>query len=147
MVYWALVVEDNEALRSVMAEMFEVVGLKVLTARDGAEAVHILNDFMPDLITLDYNIPGMSGLSLLQHIRQSKGGNRVTVVLVTGDYRVKSAPEAALADLFLEKPVSMKDLVALTDRISHSVPDTEPSGSEVRQNLKKANPSLFDTFR
>ena len=139
---WALVIEDNEALRSVMAEMFQSLGLSVLKARDGAEALKILDDFMPDLITLDLHIPDMSGLSVLQHIRQSNGGQRVTVVIVTGDRRIDHPSEIALADLFLQKPVCIKDLVNLAERLVESVSETEPSGESIRRELKKGN-SMF----
>lgn len=142
MVPWALVIEDNEALRSVMAEMFQSIGLNVLTARDGAEALDVLDDFMPDLITLDLHIPDMSGLSLLQHIRQLRGGQRVTVVVVTGDCCADHPSEAKLADMFLQKPVSIKDLVGLTERLIDSVTETVPDGEAIRRELRRANPML-----
>lgn len=144
---WALIIEDNEALRVVLAEMLEQVGFDVLAAKNGTEALHVLDGVMPDLITLDINIPGASGLTILQRIRLSTGGEFVTVVVLSGDRPSDHPAEAALADVFLMKPAGMAELVRLAERLARSTDATQPSGVDIRRELKKAQPALFIDYR
>lgn len=143
MIYWALIVEDNEALRLVLAEMLKEVGFEVMTARDGNQAMMALQGVMPNLITLDINIPGMTGLELLHHIRESRGGRRTTVVVLSGDLPSQHPAEAGLADVFLVKPVGMGELVELAERLIKSTDETQPAGGDIREYIKLTNPSLF----
>ena len=119
MVYSALIIEDNEGLRIVLAEMLAQLGFSVIGARDGTEAMRLLEGTLPTLITLDINIPGVSGLNVLRHIRQAKGSDQTTVVVLSGDHPTDHAEAAALADMFLVKPVGMGTLVTLAERIMH----------------------------
>lgn len=63
-----LVVDDSALMRKLLREIFEKEGFEVLTARNGVEAIEINNNFQPDLITLDINMPEMDGLTALSHI-------------------------------------------------------------------------------
>jgi DNA-binding response OmpR family regulator len=144
---WALVIEDNGALQIVLAEMLKQVGFDVLTAKNGHEALAVLDGVMPDLITVDVHIPGASCLEILQHIRQSKDGQLATVVILSGDRPSDHPAEVKLADVYLMKPAGMRELIALAERLAQSSDATQPSGVNIRNELKKAQPALFLDYR
>ncbi len=138
--YSALIIEDNEAFRVVLAEMLTQVGFEVTGARDGTEAMHLLQGNLPDLMTLDINIPGVSGLDILRYIRQVNGGERTTAVVLSGDHPTDHAEAAAIADMFLVKPVGMATLFTLAERIMR---DPE-KGQAVPEPVKSANPGTLN---
>jgi CheY-like chemotaxis protein len=135
--YRALVVEDYEALRMLTAKALSYAGFDVVTAQDGTEAVQCLGGDLPDLLTLDVNIPGVSCLKILETVRQRPGGQRVTIVIISGKRLSELSAEAQLADLVLEKPVGVQELIALGERFTQSLEATQPSGKEIRAALKQ----------
>lgn len=141
MTYWALIIEDSEALRQVFTDMLEHIGFEVMTAKDGTQAINILDGVVPDLITLDINIPGTPGLNVLQYIRESKVAHQATVVVISGDPPDDHAAEAELADVYLMKPVGMGELVKLGQRLMQSSDETQPVGHDIRRYLKDNTPS------
>lgn len=113
-----LIAEDNADLRKLFSYVFQKNGYDVHTVADGQRALDFLNTQpLPDVIILDVNMPYVSGLDLLQHVRATSTMKHVQVILVSGNSTVEHAPEAALADLMLIKPVSPNDLVTLADRL------------------------------
>ncbi|MBK9749803.1 MAG: response regulator transcription factor [Anaerolineae bacterium] len=113
-----LIAEDNADLRKLFSYVFQKNGYAVHTVADGQRALDFLNTQpLPDVIILDVNMPYVSGLDLLQHVRATSTMKHVQVILVSGNSTVEHAPEAALADLMLIKPVSPNDLVTLADRL------------------------------
>lgn len=139
----ALIAEDDLSLRRIMSKAFRLAGFTVKEAGDGHEAMQHLQQNLPDLIVLDHNMPGPSGLTILSHVRQAEGGQVVTIILMTGDHLVEQVPEAALADYFLLKPVSMHDLTTIAWRSVTSAAKTEPDGKAIREAMVQQRPDLF----
>lgn len=115
-----LVVDDDFMVASVhtrfvqRVEGFEVVG----AARNGAEALHLVEELRPDLVLLDVHLPDMSGLDVLARLRAE--GNHVGVVMVTAE-RGAEAVRAALhggAMQYLVKPFEHADLVARLQQVA-----------------------------
>jgi len=109
-----LVVDDNEALRALMAEFLRVHGFNVSTASDGQTALYELSRQPPDLVLLDVQMPGLDGFEVCRRIKASPETRLTPVVLVTGlsatEDRVRGLD--AGADDFLTKPVDRSELVA-----------------------------------
>jgi len=88
-----LVVDDDNLMREVLKallrdEGFEVVG----EARDGQSALALLERLLPDIVCLDVNMPGMSGIEVLKAIRA--GNPAIRVVMITGDASMGTVREA-----------------------------------------------------
>jgi DNA-binding NtrC family response regulator len=105
-----LVVEDESNERSGLAELLRAWGYDAETAADGAEAVEKVAAFSPAVILSDLRMPGMTGMELLRHLRESQSG--ASFIILTGQGTVEEAVEATKlgAFNFLEKPVDPKRL-------------------------------------
>ena len=112
-----LVVDDEEALRTVLAKCLKTKDRVLLTARDGIEAVELVEHSQVDLVFLDVNMPGPNGIETLKRIK--KLDREVSVVMMSGYGTIENAIEAMKngADEFLLKPISPDAAKALASRI------------------------------
>lgn len=114
-----LVVDDDNAVRQVTVEMLRDLGSEVQQAQGGAEALMLLSaaPAPPDVILLDYAMPGMNGLALARRLREN--GLTVPIGMVTGyaDLADVDAGESPL-DGLLRKPFSIEELLAMMLRLS-----------------------------
>lgn len=109
-----LVVDDDLPVRSVLKQMLEKQGVRVMTAEDGATALALTRSEGPDLVILDVMMPGMSGLEVCRRLKAAPDTRLLPVILVTGlDARSdRLAGIEAGADDFLSKPVDRAELIA-----------------------------------
>jgi len=102
-----LVADDDPAQRLLLQSVVEQLGLRVVLAKNGVEAVECFKSCEPDLVLLDIKMPLMNGLQVSELIRQDKNGQDVPIVLITGsdDHRsIKQAFDLGVTD-FITKPV------------------------------------------
>jgi two-component system phosphate regulon response regulator PhoB len=107
-----LVVEDEAPIREMVCFVLEQNGFQPVEAEDYDSAVNQLNEPWPDLILLDWMLPGGSGLQFIKHLKREALTRDIPVVMLTarGDERAKrSAMEAGVAK-FITKPFSPKAL-------------------------------------
>ncbi|QSQ15954.1 sigma-54-dependent transcriptional regulator [Myxococcus landrumensis] len=109
-----LVADDEEGVRSFIAEALEVEGHTVTTAADGDEAARLLAKQGVDLLVTDLRMPGMDGLTLLRKVREEQPDVEVVVLTAVGS--VESAVSAMKAGAFeyLLKPVGSPAELRLT---------------------------------
>ena len=108
-----LAVDDNPANRAVADALLSAMGMQVILAQNGAEALEVLGAEAVDLVFLDINMPVMGGVQALQAIRAGQGGRPdVPVVALTADAMVGDR-ERYLAHGFddhLAKPIQPRQL-------------------------------------
>lgn len=111
-----IIVEDNSVLTGLFREALEgVEALNVAgTARDGNELFDILDglrkrDENPDVIIMDYGLPGSNGLDILPKVRAEHPHCRV--IITSGDSRVAGRAMEEGADIFLLKPFGIDQLI------------------------------------
>ena len=73
---FALVVDDSITVRRVTQRLLERNGMRVLTAKDGVDAMAMLQDHMPDVILLDIEMPRMDGYEVATHVRTDRAARR-----------------------------------------------------------------------
>ena len=117
-----LLVEDAQDLAQVITRELEAEGYGVVQASDGAAALEQFDRHQPDLLILDWMLPGLDGLEVLRRIRQTSA---VPVLMLTarGEEMDRVIGLEVGADDYLTKPFSMRELIArvraLLRRISH----------------------------
>jgi two-component system, sensor histidine kinase RpfC len=113
-----LVADDNPTNREVIGKILERGGHVVTHVTDGDQVLDAVERTSPDLVILDRNMPGMSGIEALQALRLITGGQeRLPVIMLSADATPEAKREAldAGADAFLSKPI---EAVRLLDEIS-----------------------------
>ena len=107
-----LLVEDDDTLAQPLIEELRASGFEVARAADGEEALSEHDRASPDLVLLDWRLPGIDGLTVLRRLRE--GGHRTPVLMLTGRAgetdRVLGLEVGA--DDFLAKPFSVPELMA-----------------------------------
>jgi two-component system KDP operon response regulator KdpE len=106
-----LIVDDDPQIRRVLRTAFVAQGYEILDARNGEEALEKLRDAKVDLIVLDMNMPGMSGLETCRTIRSTSD---VSIIMLTVRDAEADKVEAldAGADDYITKPFSSPELLA-----------------------------------
>ena len=112
-----LVVDDEDALRTVLSAELNSEGYEVGTAADGMEAVNELQKIKYDLILLDIKMPNMNGFEVLKVIKEKHSGTKV--IMLTGFADLKNAIESKKlgAEDFVSKPYDLVDLLTTIDRV------------------------------
>lgn len=109
-----LVVEDEEPLSLLLRYNLEAEGFVVETAMRGDDAELILKEHVPDLVLLDWMLPGLSGIELCRRLRQRPETKALPIILLTArgeeDERVRGL--ATGADDYIVKPFSVPELLA-----------------------------------
>jgi DNA-binding NtrC family response regulator len=106
-----LVVDDELSNRKILEQVLSRAGYGVETAEDGAEALKRLDAFHPDLLILDYMMPGMSGIDLLRELR--KRDDDTPVIMITAYGTVERAVEAVHEGAydFITRPFNPEHIV------------------------------------
>jgi CheY-like chemotaxis protein len=108
-----LVVDDNPDSVIIMSGMLEPRGYKVVAVATGTEALEAIKREPPDVVLLDVMMPEMSGLEVLQHLKEEYQTGRIPVILVTAktqdDDVVKGYQYGA--DYYIPKPFTAKQLI------------------------------------
>ena len=111
-----LIVDDDEAVRTLLKEFFQGLGYVVVTAEGGQEALQKLHNFEVDCIISDLVMPDMDGLALLKHIRAQS--RNTPFLMNTGYPSVDSAVEAMKAGAYdyISKPLQLEDVRIKVER-------------------------------
>ena len=109
-----LVVEDEAPIREMVCFVLEQNGFQPVEAEDYDSAVNQLNEPWPDLILLDWMLPGGSGIQFIKHLKRESMTRDIPVVMLTArgeeEDRVRGLETGA--DDYITKPFSPKELVA-----------------------------------
>jgi two-component system KDP operon response regulator KdpE len=121
-----LIVDDEPQIRRIMRTTLIGAGYEVDDARTGEEALEKVRQFRPDLVLLDINMPGMSGLDACRQIRADTG---IAVIMLTvrDSERDKVTALDAGADDFVAKPFSTPELLARIRATLRRVPPLQSS--------------------
>jgi chemosensory pili system protein ChpA (sensor histidine kinase/response regulator) len=110
---FALVVDDSITVRRVTQRLLERNGMRVLTAKDGVDAVSLLQENLPDIILLDIEMPRMDGYEVAAHVRNDARLKHIPIVMITS--RVSEKHRARAIELgvddYLGKPYQESQLL------------------------------------
>jgi len=109
-----LLVEDETAIREMMKFAFLNSGYTLLEAEDAEQAQLLIINEQPDLILLDWMLPGISGIELAKRLKQDVSNNEIPIIMLTarGDEVDRIRGFAVGVDDYVIKPFSPKELIA-----------------------------------
>jgi two-component system phosphate regulon response regulator PhoB len=109
-----LVVEDEEPLTMLLRYNLEAAGYDVDTSARGDEAEVKLDEQLPDLVLLDWMLPGLSGIELCRRLRARPASARLPIIMLTarGEEGERVRGLATGADDYIVKPFSVPELIA-----------------------------------
>lgn len=124
-----LIVDDEASIREMIAIALEMAGYNYLEAADALTAHGMIVDHRPDLIILDWMLPGTSGIDLARRLKRDDGTNEIPIIMLTArteeDNRVQGLE--AGADDYITKPFSPREMVA---RLKAVLRRTTPAGTD-----------------
>jgi len=152
-----LVVEDNDASRRLVIELLRATGFEnVNFARDAEEAIEQMLGHNPDILLLDWNLPGMSGLDLTRQIRAAAhkddprfSNPEVPIVMMTARQRARDVTAARNAGVnaFVVKPFSttslLKAVCGSLTRKRRFVAEPSYAGPDRRRRRAESYPGLL----
>lgn len=124
-----LLVEDEPAIQELIAANLQHAGHHVIRAGDAERALGIVKHALPDLLLIDWMLPGMSGIALARQLRREERTRDIPIILLTarGSETDKIAGFEAGADDYVTKPFSPRELLA-----------------RIRAVLRRRSPQLTD---
>ena len=108
-----MIIEDDEAMRSLLEDFFEEEGFETDSASNGADALRILSKDPLDLIVTDIRMPGLTGLDILPRLRRLKPETPIIVMTAFGSEDVRRRSLERGATTYLEKPIHLSQLRTL----------------------------------
>lgn len=113
--------EDNSTLSLLLKFRLEKEGFELLIAKDGKEAVELIEQHKPDLILTDIMMPFMSGLEVISHVRNKLGMQEVPIIVFSAAGQEEMVLKAFNlgANDFMGKPFSPNELVIRVKRLLH----------------------------
>jgi DNA-binding response OmpR family regulator len=133
-----LIVEDDPPVRALLADVLEDEGYEVVAVHDGATALQVVDSIKVDLITVDLELPGISGIDMLDILRKRKI-DRPPVIMVTSTKPVNRQIRQ-MAQAVITKPFDVDEFLqavldALPPRLSRGVNGQH----DEQQQAKKAD--------
>jgi len=107
-----LIVDDEPNILLSLEFLFKKEGYKVFIARDGEEAMGIIDENHPELVILDVMMPKVDGYEVCRYIKSNDEGVKVIFLTAKGKKQDIQKGIEIGADLYLTKPFSTKDLVS-----------------------------------
>ena len=108
-----LVVDDSSVIRKIASRILGEMNFRIIEAEDGAKALEVCKQELPDAVLLDWNMPVMDGFEFLTNLRRMPGGDQPKVVFCTTENGIDHISRAlhAGANEYIMKPFD-KDIVA-----------------------------------
>jgi len=111
-----LVVDDEAMIRNLLEKILAKEGYKILLAKDGQEALDIINTKKVDIVISDMKMPRMNGLDLLKTLKRERP--EIGVVIMTGYGDTYTVKDALLlgADEYITKPFKSYEMLMIVER-------------------------------
>ncbi len=141
-----LIVDDDPKLLKMLQRTLTYENLNVLTATNGLEALPLVQTHKPDLIILDWMMPKMDGLTVVQKLRDAE--NQTMILMLTARDAIENRVEGLESgvDDYLVKPFAPAELVARVHAMLRRV-DAKTENQQLAYADISLNPSTRDVYR
>jgi CheY-like chemotaxis protein len=124
-----LVIEDNQLNFELVADLLEANGFVVHHARTAEEGLNLARESSPDLVLMDFSLPGMDGLCATRALKADPATSHLPVIAITA-HAMKGDEEIARSagcDGYLTKPIDTRTFIATVLRLLESTGTHHPS--------------------
>jgi len=114
-----LIVEDNEKNMKLARDVLEAKGYATLAAVTGEEGVQLAQERKPDLVLMDIQLPGISGIEAFRRLRADPGTASIPVVALTASVTPTDRSQITQAgfDAFVGKPIVLREFLDTVKRL------------------------------
>jgi len=126
-----LVVDDEPAIRALVAKIVERAGFPVDTAQDGADAIEKLQDSRYAVIVLDLMMPNIDGYGLIRHLKERTGPHPAIIVISAGESAALRQLDGSMVHSIIRKPFDIDvlgDLITAAAKSMEEVLDQRDEG-------------------
>ena len=119
-----LIVEDNEKNMKLVRDLLQAKGYRTVESDTAEEGLRLAREHAPELVLMDIQLPGMSGIEALGHLRDDPGTHDIPVVAVTASAMSQDREKVMAAgfDGYQRKPLEMKEFLAVVREILSKKP-------------------------
>ncbi len=109
-----LIIEDEPFIIEALTFLLEREGLELSSYSDGEGCLDVISNIKPDLLILDMMLPNVSGMEILEKIRNSREFSALPVLMLTakGQVRDREAAEDAGVNIFMTKPFANEEIIS-----------------------------------
>ena len=113
-----MIVDDSLSVRKSLSLLVEDAGFETLLAKDGLEAIEMMDQTRPNVMLVDMEMPRMNGLELTAHVRANQATQNLPIFMITSRTTEKHRDQAKAAGVnaYLTKPYQENELLALIDK-------------------------------
>ncbi|MDD2816628.1 MAG: response regulator [Thiotrichaceae bacterium] len=113
-----MIVDDSLSVRKSLSILVEDAGFDILLAKDGLEAIEVMNQTRPNVMLVDMEMPRMNGLELTAHVRANQATHKIPIFMITSRTTEKHREQAKTAGVtaYLTKPYQDVELLGLIDK-------------------------------
>jgi DNA-binding response OmpR family regulator len=120
-----VIVDDDEWVRRLLRATLSADEYEILEATDGDEGLRLVNEVVPDLVLLDWQMPGRHGSLVLDALKEARPSLPVIVLTAEERQSQRELAESLQADAFLNKPFSPLELLGLIEQLLGDRPANE----------------------
>jgi len=133
-----LIVDDEPAIRDMVAYALRKAGYEPAHAADAQQALLAIADRLPDLILLDWMLPGTTGLELARRLRRDQPTREVPIIMLTarGEENDRVSGLEAGVDDYVMKPFSARELLARIKAVLRRAGGEDAQGNVVQGGLR-----------
>ena len=134
-----MVVDDDDALRTMLVDFLGKCGYLAWQAADGREAVELLHTGLPDAVLLDAMLPGVHGFDICRRFKNAESTRHIPVIMISAIYKGEEYKDRVRllygANAFIEKPLKLMHLKEVLDNCLASRPQG-PSYQELSVKIQ-----------
>ncbi len=105
-----MIVDDEKYVRESLGKILSKEGYEIRSSATGDEALNLLNEIKPDVILLDFKMPGLDGVEVCKRIRANENTKNIPIIMITAYPHEKTEALRAGVDDFLDKPADPLDV-------------------------------------
>ncbi len=144
-----LVVDDEQSICWGLTRLGESMGHEVVAASSAEQALELVEGFKPDVIVLDVRLPGMDGLTAIEHLREHVGHVPIVVITAYGDLQTAVQAVRNGAFEYLIKPFDLEQMQRALQRALESKQRVDPEGLRAGnvEGLVGKTPEMQEVFK